>query len=239
MGLAAAIAGAAVIGGVATVAGSAIQSGAANKASKTAAKTAADNNALQKSIYDKNVSEIQPFADRGNASGDLLNNFLGVSGDPAKASAALNTYLNSTGYQFTVDQGVKDITSNKAASGALDSGATLKAISDYGQNTARAGALDWVKLLQGQQGTGLSAVEALTGTGQNYANSVSQNNNNAADASANADLIGASNTTNLIKSLAGSFATTLGQSSYAKPGSSGGGGMYSPSYFTNLFGAPA
>lgn len=217
MGLVAAVAGAAVIGGVATIAGSAIQGNAAKKASNTAAQTAKDNNALQKSIYDKNVTEIQPYADRGNAAGDLLNNFLGVSGDPAKSAAALDTYLNSTGYQFTVDQGVKAITSNKAASGALDSGATLKDVSDYGQNTARAGALDWVKLLQGQQGTGVSAVNALTGTGQGYANAVTQNNNTAADASENATLASANNTTNLIKSLAGSFASTLGQSSYGKP----------------------
>lgn len=216
MGLVAAVAGAAVIGGVATIAGSAIQGNAAKKASNTASKSAADSNALQKAIYDKNVSEIQPFADRGNAAGDLLNNFLGVSGDPAKSAAALQSYLDSTDYQFQFDEGQRAITSNKAASGALDSGATLKALTTFGQNSARSGATDWVKLLSGQQGTGVSAVSALAGQGTGYANAVSQNNTAAADASANAGLVGATNTTSLLKSLAGSFASTLGQSSYDK-----------------------
>lgn len=208
---------AAGIAGAATIAGSAISSNATKSAANTEATAAANNTALDKQIYASNTALSQPYVDRGNQAADLINNFTGISGDPAKASAALQTYLNSTGYQFRVNQGTSAITSNRAASGLLDSGGTLKALDTYGQNTAAAGANDWLNSLYQVSQQGVGAIGAVTGAGNTLANQVTATNNNAADATANAGLVSASNQTNLIGSLASTFNNVLGQSSYKSP----------------------
>jgi hypothetical protein len=91
-----------------------------------------ENNALQSQIYQSNKGMIQPYVDRGNAAGDELNGFLSLGGDPAKTKAAFDAYLNSTGYQFNYDQGINAVNSDRAASGLLNSGSTLKALDEFG-----------------------------------------------------------------------------------------------------------
>ncbi len=97
-------------------------------------------------------------------------------------SGAFQNYLNSTGYQFQVDQGSKAINQGYAAKGSLQSGAAMKALQTYGQNTATGFFKDYLGLLGNQQGVGLAGASAIAGVGSNYANSVSANNNNASSA---------------------------------------------------------
>lgn len=101
---------------------------------------------------------------------------------------AFQNYLNSTGYQFQVDQGNQAINQGYAAKGALQSGAALKALQTYGQNTATGFFKDYLGLLSNQQGVGLSGASAIAGVGQNYANNVGANNTAAGNAAANAQL---------------------------------------------------
>lgn len=216
---------AAGIAGVATVAGAAISSKATNKATQAATTAAADNNALQERIYNSNVGLSQPYINRGNQASDLISSFLGINGDPAKAKAALDTYLNGTGYQFRVNEGVRAITGNRAASGLLESGATLKALDEFGQNSAKAGANDWLSSLFAVSNQGVNAIGAATGAGTHYADATSTNNTTAADATGNAALVGAANTNNLIRSLAGTGINLLGQSSYGTSSGGGTGGI--------------
>lgn len=132
---------------------------------------------------------------------------------------AFQNYLNSTGYQFQVDQGNKQITQGYAAKGALQSGSALQALQTYGQNTATGFFKDYLGLLGNQQGVGLSGASAIAGVGQNYANSVSANNNNAGSAAANAYLAQGNANANMwggIGGAVGGLANAFG-SSY-KPG---------------------
>lgn len=55
---------------------------------------------------------------------------------PGSAGNAFNNYLNSTGYQFQLGQGQDAIASSAAARGLLNSGATAKALTKFGQNLA-------------------------------------------------------------------------------------------------------
>lgn len=219
---------AAVIGGVASVASAGIQSSAASKASKAATDAATANNALEKSIYDSNVGLAQPTISRGNQAGDLLSNFLGLSGDPAKAQAALQSYLGSTGYQFQFDQGENAVTQNKAVNGSLDSGGTLKALTQYGQNIGSLTTGSYLDRLTNLVNSGNSAISSVSGQGQSYAGAVSNNNNSAADATGNAALSSASNTSSVINNLAGAYFTSKGKSSY------GGGSGASPTSMDTL-----
>lgn len=86
--------------------------------------------------YLLNESGLSGIRDTGAAAGDIEAGLLGIGGDPAKSSAALDNYLGSAGYNFQLDQGIDAINSNAAARGKLNSGATLKATQSFGQGLA-------------------------------------------------------------------------------------------------------
>lgn len=119
---------------------------------------------------------------------------------------AFQNYLNSSGYQFQMDQGNKAINQGYAAQGSLQSGAALKALQAHGQNTATGFFKDYLGLLSNQQGVGLSGASATAGVGQNYANSVGANNNSAGSAAANAHLAAGNANANLYGQIAGGIA---------------------------------
>lgn len=208
-----AIIAAGVIGG-ATIGAAAISSNAAGNASKAATNAANASNALQSSIYNSNKAELQPSIDRGNSAGDLESAFLGIGGDPAASKAALDTYLNSTGYQFNLSQGVNAITQNKATAGLLNSGSTLKALDTFGTNTANAFGQQFVSNLDSISKQGTGAAGTLAGTGTNFANAVSANNNNAANATANADIASSNGISNAIGQALSAYGTSKGLSSF-------------------------
>ncbi|MEO7026508.1 MAG: hypothetical protein ABI056_03045, partial [Caulobacteraceae bacterium] len=214
----------AAIGGAATIGGALISSNATSTAANDATSAASANNALQQQIYNSNVSLANPYIDRGNAAGNELNGFLGLGGDPAASQAALNTYLNSTGYQFDKNEGMSAITGDKAASGLLDSGSTLKALDSFGTGLAQQYGQQYAQNLAGVSGQGQAAVAGLTGAGENYANAVSSNNNNAATVSGNAAIAGANQINGLIGNAFGAFGALRGGSSFGGGGSGGGGG---------------
>lgn len=119
---------------------------------------------------------------------------------------AFQNYLNSTGYQFQLGEGNKAINQGYAARGSLQSGAALKALQTYGQNTATGFFKDYLGLLANQQGVGLSGASAVAGVGQNYVNNVSANNNAAGSAAANAALMAGNANANLYGNIAGGIA---------------------------------
>lgn len=109
------------------------------------------------------------------------------------ANDAFNIFRNSTGYQFRVNEGQNALNSGYAGSGLLQSGAALRSLDDYRQNMASNEFGNYMSYLGNQQGVGLSGASAVAGVGQNYANSVTQNNNNASTAAANSALYRAQN----------------------------------------------
>jgi hypothetical protein len=204
----------ALIVGAAGVAGAAISSGAANRASETAAATAAENDTLQQNTYDSNRALIQPEVDRGAAAADELQGFLGLGGDPEKINAALQTYLDSTGYQFDRQQGLDAVEQSKAAEGLYNSGAAEKALDAYGEGLARTYGQQYAQDLSGVAQRGSGAINALTGAAVNNANQQQANNINAATVGANADMSSANSINALIAKGVGAFALTRGQSSF-------------------------
>ena len=220
---------AAAVGAVGAVGGSLISSHASNKAAGLASQAAASNNALQESIYNTNKGLIQPYVDRGNTAADALQGFLGLGGDPAKTHAAFQNYLDSTGYQFERGQGIDAAEQSKAAEGLYNSGATLKALDDYGTGEAQKYGQQYIDNLNTDANRGVSAVGALTGAGTNLANQVGANNNSAASAAGNAGLVGAAQTNNAIGQALNAFGQIRGQTSYG-PGNAfaSGGGNSNP-----------
>ena len=205
---------AAIITGVAAVGGAVVMSNASDKASKAATNAANQNNALEKEIYGENKANLTPWMTRGNTAGGEYSALLGLGGDPQAAQNGLKTYLDSSGYKFRLDSGRDAITSSKATAGLLNSGSTLKALDQYGQNIGTGYFDDYLGHLSDLPGQGLGAGSALAGVGQNYAGAVSANNNAAADATGNAALAGAANFNNMLGSIVGAYGTYKGMSSY-------------------------
>jgi hypothetical protein len=145
---------------------------------------------------------------------------------------AFSNFANSAGMQFQLKQGTNALNNLYAGRGSLLSGAAMKGIQSYGQNTALNNYfLPYVGLLQGQQATGAQSGAAIAGVGSNFGNTVSsiyggQQNaiGNGADAQSNAALLkGQANSGlyNTIGSSLGNLASSFIQPSY-------GGGAYSP-----------
>lgn len=102
---------------------------------------------------------------------------------------AFKSFIENSDYGFKFGEGANAINSGYAGSGSIKSGAAMKALEDYRQNLQSGYRGEFLNLLGNQQGVGLSGASALAGVGQNYVNTISANNNNAADAKANAALI--------------------------------------------------
>jgi hypothetical protein len=147
---------------------------------------------------------------------------------------------------FILKQGENAIQQNYAAHGALDSGAAMKALRDYAQNTAQSNYfMPYMGLLGGQQAVGAQAGSSVAGVGQNFGstaaniyggmgNTLQNGANGAAEAAATRGLAGAN--------LGYGIANGLGQlASSFVPTSSGvyGGGpiSVSPTGTSNYFGS--
>lgn len=210
----------AIIGGVAGLAGSLISSRNNNRAIRDASNITVQNNretnALAKWMYGQNKEILEPSVQRGNAAGQQINALLGVGGANPTASqkTAFDQFRNSTGYQFRLNEGMDSLGANWLARGLSKSGAAAKSAMTFGQGIASDEFNNYIGALSNQQGVGLSAGSALAGVGQNYVNTVTGNNNQAASALGNAAIARANNNNALWGNLAQTAGWIGGMSSY-------------------------
>jgi hypothetical protein len=116
---------------------------------------------------------------------------------PISASTALNNFANSAGMQFQLQRGGEMINNNYAAHGQLQSGAAMRALQDYGQQTALNNYfMPYMGLLSGQQSVGAGAASSIAGVGANFGNTAANINagmganiQNGANAASNAALL--------------------------------------------------
>lgn len=219
---------AAVVAGVAAVGSAVAKSEAADSASDRVSAANKKARGVQAEIRAENKAILDPFVQRGNRAGDVINSFLGLNGSAA-GQEAFNTWLNSTDYQFTTDRGIGAITGNAATRGVLNSGSTLKALQKFGQNNAQQYVGNWLSALGNQQSTGLSAGNALAGYNAGYANNVAANYQNTGQAQANSELVRGQATADAINSIASIF--TYGA------GGGGGGSNLAGMFGSSNFGA--
>lgn len=110
--------------------------------------------------------------------GDMISNLLGLSGGPAQ-TAGLENFAHSGGMDFLREQGNRQITSNQASKGLLNSGDTLKAEEKYGQGLGSTYLNQYMQSLMGFSNLGLGAANAMSGAG-NVSNSVSDSKESGA-----------------------------------------------------------
>lgn len=114
----------AIVGG--SVLGGAIQANAAQGAANTQANAARDASSAQLAIYNQQRDDQEPWRQAGaSALGDIQGNkFMD------------NWQQSDPGYQFRMDQGLKAVNAASSARGNSNSGATMKALTRYGQDYA-------------------------------------------------------------------------------------------------------
>lgn len=153
-----------------------------------AARAASD---VQWRMYDQTRKDNMPWMQAGQGGLNSLMELYGMvndgrgnysrSGDP---KAAMKWMQMDPSYQFRLQQGQGALENSAAARGGMLSGNALRALSDYGQNTASMEFGNIANRLAGLSGTGQATAQNLGGFGQNTANAVGGNMLNAGQARA-------------------------------------------------------
>ncbi|MBW6528708.1 hypothetical protein KZ813_17845 [Sphingomonas sp. RHCKR7] len=206
----------AAIGAAGSIFGGITGGKGAKKAANIAAQSASQDRALAQSIYNQNVGLAQPTVDRGNAAGAQINALLGLGGNTGAANDALAAWRGSTGYQTGLQEGQNSINTGYAAKGALESGAAQKRLLQYGTDYNNQNFGQYVGMLSNQQGAGLNALGAVTGAGSSYVQNVTNANQGAASAQAQAALYGAGAQQNALAGLGNLAGNYLSGSSYQR-----------------------
>ena len=172
MPVAAAIAGAAIVGAGASV----YASSKAAKAQKQAAQTAATQ---QERMFQKQVELQEPFRQGGMTAQNQIMQLLGIGGDPNAAgygSAAqpfgTQQFEQDPGYAFRQAEGMKALERSAAARGNLLSGSTLKGIQRFGQDLASQEYGNAFNRYQVERAARLNPLQSLMGSGQSAANTL-------------------------------------------------------------------
>ena len=174
--VAAAIGGAALIGGVTSYLGSQAQSDAAAQAAQTQAQSNQAARDLQYQMFQEQKALQQPWYDVGVRALPKLE--AQANAMPAAFTGKVN--LNQDpGYAFRLEEGNRALNQSAAARGGLISGNALKAAERYGQQmgsqeygNAYQRALDVYNSQVAREQTGYNRLSSLAGIGQTTAQQI-------------------------------------------------------------------
>lgn len=107
-------------------------------------------------LTDQSIQNFEPYRQGGLTAYNTQLGALGLGGQGGY-DAAVSAFRASPGYDFRMDQGTQAIDRSAAARGALGSGATLKALTQYGQGLADQEWDQWQNRLGGLSGMGMQA----------------------------------------------------------------------------------
>lgn len=145
------------VGGALSGDSTAASAAAARRAAALQAQSAKKGVQIVKNSRDTSVGYLRPYSQTGVTANTTLSDALGLNGRDAQSSYYDN-FQTDPGYLATRDAGISGIESNRASSGLLRSGGTLKALQDYG-----------MRLMQGQYQDRLNKIAGLNTQGQNAA----------------------------------------------------------------------
>lgn len=84
----------------------------------------------------KGAAAENSYINNGASANNAQSQLLGLQPITGQTTNGYDNYLNSTGYKFQMGQGTGAITGSAAARGLLNSGATGKALTTFGQGLA-------------------------------------------------------------------------------------------------------
>lgn len=191
MPVAAAVVGSAVVGGVMANKASKTQASATSKASDTQLQAQREANKMQWDMYEQNRKDQAPWRKAGEVALGQLGTGLKTGGE-FNRNFRISDFQADPGYAFRQSEGQKAIDNSAAARGSSLSGATLKALTRYGQDAASAEYQNsynrWnndvsnrFNRISGVAGTGQQAVNQIGAYGQQTAGNIAQGNMNTAN----------------------------------------------------------
>ena len=188
--------GAAILGAGALGAGAGIYgSSQAAKAQKSAANRAADS---QMAMFNRQVELQEPFRQGGLTAQNRLLTLLGLEGGETGApdygryakDFSMSDFEADPGYGFRISEGMKALERSAAARGGLLSGAAMKGITRFGQDTAANEYTAAYNRYQANRANQLNPLQSLYGAGQTSTNLLSNAAGQAGQGMANAQIAG-------------------------------------------------
>lgn len=192
----------------------------AQQASDAQAQVSREALDLQREIYNQSRTDAQPWLQAGQQSlGQLMSGL--QSGGDFNRDFTMADYQADPGYAFRLQQGQNALESSAAARGSNLSGATLKALTQYGQdmgsqeyqnaynrwNTDRDRRFN---RLSGVAGTGQTASAELQNAGNAFTSGASQSLAGIGNARASGYIAGGNATQNALSSGSGLLGTIGG-----------------------------
>src|SRR3990167_5094830 len=218
--VAVAVGGAALVGGM-------LGGSAAKKAAKE--QTAASQAAIgeQRRQFDTTRADLAPWMEAGQAGLGRMRDLLGLGTSTLTPEQVME---QSPGYQFRLGQGEQAIDRAAGAQGMRRSGATLKALTRFGQDYASNEFGNIYNLLAGISGTGQQTGAQLGGFGAQNAGTIGNLMTGAANARGAAGIAGANAWQNALNTGVNAY----GQQSFMNrlfPQGGSTGGMSSTPYY--------
>ena len=184
--VAAAMVGAAAVG----AAGSAYAGKQSSKAAKPQAASADAASQIQWDMYDQTRKDLDPYKQAGDTALSQLMGQMTPDGYFNQTYTGQDIYSDPS-YQFRLQQGQDAIQSSAAAKGGLLTGATLKALQNYGQESASQEYSNAYNRFNADQTNRYNRLSNLVGIGQNAAVQVGNAGAQTAQAVANNTMAGA------------------------------------------------
>lgn len=189
--IAAAVVGSAVVGAYSASEAADSQAQAAGDASAAQLQAQRESNELQKEMYDQNRADMQPWREAGMGQLSQLTAGLKPGGE-FNRNFGMADFQADPGYAFRQAEGQKAIDNSAASRGSALSGATLKALTRFGQDTAsneyqnsynrwNNDVSNRFNRISGVAGTGQQATQQIGQYGQSTAGNIAQGNMNTAN----------------------------------------------------------
>ena len=172
------------------ITGSNKQAKAAQNAAKTQANAAEKASQIQKDMFEQVRGDLNPYRTAGSNALAQLMGGMGQDGQFMKTYSGQDIY-DDPSYQFRVNQGNNAIQGGAAAQGGLLSGATLKALQNYGQESASQEYQNAYNRFNADQTNQYNRLSNLVGIGQNAAAQTGNAGTQTAQAIANNTMQGA------------------------------------------------
>lgn len=147
----------------------------ADRALNAQRAAAGDANATQKYIFDQQREDAQPWREAG------VRAIAGMEGSDYKRDFTMKDFQADPGYAFRMAEGAKAIERSASARGGLNSGATMKALTRFGQDTASAEYSNAYNRFNADRDRRFNRLASLSGSGQTANSGVAQASQNYAN----------------------------------------------------------
>lgn len=172
------------------ITGSNQQAKAAKNAANLQYQSTQKASQVQKDMYDQTRTDLNPYNQAGYDSLKQLMGGMGEGGRFMETYSGQDIY-DDPSYQFRLNEGLSAVQSGAAGQGGLLSGATQKALANYGQQAASQEYQNAYERFNADQANQYNRLANLVGVGQNAAAQVGNAGLQTAQAIANNTMAGA------------------------------------------------